>query len=60
MFLYGSIRGTSLEASREVFVFPPLSICDTESNLLGKHSLTFFSRDDGLNNRGEMKMEVAK
>ena len=60
VYLHRSIRGTSHDASGEVFVFPLSPMSGKERKLRGRHSLTFFSQDDGLNNGGEMKMEAAE
>jgi hypothetical protein len=55
MYLSRSIRGTLPDASEEVFVFPLSPMSGKERKLRGRHSLTFFSRDDGLNKGGEME-----
>jgi hypothetical protein len=55
MYLSRSIRGTLPDASEEVFVFPLSPMSGKERKLLGRHSLTFFSQDEGLNKCGELK-----
>jgi len=44
-----ALSGASCGASEEVFVFPLSPMSGKGCKLLGRHSLTFFSRDDGLN-----------